>query len=236
MRIDKFLTTTGKATRREAAIAARAGQILVDGEVCRRVDLHIDPEKNVVHFRGEEIAYRRFTYIMLNKPDGYISATTDPRTRTVLDLLPPELKRIRLFPCGRLDKDTVGLLILTNNGQLAHRLLSPRHHVEKEYRFTLASAISEEEAAKIEEGLVLDDGYLTKPSKILLQQDRCSGTITITEGKFHQIKRMFRAVGKKVVFLERICFAGIFLDSALDRGEWRYLTAEEIAHLEAFLR
>ena len=167
MRIDKFLTTTGKATRREAAIAARAGQILVDGEVCRRDDLHIDPEKNVVHFRGEEIAYRRFTYIMLNKPDGYISATTDPRTRTVLDLLPPELKRIRLFPCGRLDKDTVGLLILTNNGQLAHRLLSPRHHVEKEYRFTLA--IGDFRRGCKNRGRAFLDEFLTKPSKIFAQ-------------------------------------------------------------------
>lgn len=235
MRIDKLLSETGLATRREAARAARLGQIVVDGEVCRQPDRHVDPEKNVVCFCGVPVVYRRYTYIMLNKPAGYISATDDPKEKTVLELLPPELKRRGLFPCGRLDKDTVGLLILTNNGKLAHRLLSPRHHVEKDYSFTLASAVDDMAVARLDAGVVLDDGYHTKPAKTALNADRRSGTITITEGKYHQIKRMFEAVGSRVVFLERTRFAGIALDAALARGAWRYLTDAEIARLEAFL-
>lgn len=232
MRIDKFLSQTGTASRKETASAAKAGQILVDGKVCRCADFHIDPEKNTVQFRGAQIIYRKYTYIMLNKPDGYVSATEDTKERTVMELLPPQLQKIGLFPCGRLDKNTLGLLILTNNGQLAHMLLSPRRHVSKTYRFALSTPITAQDVVRLDSGIELEDGYVTKPARTELEADMQSGTITITEGKFHQVKRMFEAVGSKIVYLERTVFASIPLDVSLRRGEWRYLDNGEISVLE----
>jgi len=229
MRIDKFLVSAGAATRSEASKAAKSGAVELNGNVVRDLSLHIDPSSACVKYFGEEIIYREHYYIMLNKPDGYISATDDPRAKTVLELLPEKLKKIGLFPCGRLDIDTLGLLILTDDGPLAHRLLSPRHHAEKTYFFRTARKI--ERTDELEGGVTLDDGYHTLPSKLKITGE-CEGYITLTEGKYHQIKRMFAAVGNHIEYLERVTFGGIELDRSLGRGDWRYLTAEEEAILK----
>ena len=229
MRIDKFLSEMAVCSRSEASKAARSGGITVDGQPVKKADVHIDPERNAVCYFGQPVAYKKFTYIMLNKPDGYISATDDPRERTVLELLDERSRKLGLFPAGRLDKNTLGLLILTNDGELCHRLLSPKNHVEKKYYFETERNITEEDKQKLESGVDLD-GERTKPAKLALSGDR-SGVITITEGKFHQIKRMFEVVCNKVTYLERIEFGGIELDRNLARGEWRELTAEEVETL-----
>ncbi|MBO5212064.1 MAG: rRNA pseudouridine synthase [Clostridia bacterium] len=225
MRIDKLLSEMGKATRKESARLARLGKILVNGAVIKKCDMHIDPEKDTVIFCGERIVYKRFTYIMMNKPEGYVSATEDGREMTVLDLLPEEERRKELFPCGRLDKNTLGLMILTNDGENAHRLLSPKNHVSKTYRFKSKLPISEGEKQRLELGIDIG-GYITKPCKIKLDGE-ASGEITITEGKYHQIKRMLEAVGNKITYLERITFGPLSLDTSLERGEWRYLSENE---------
>ena len=225
MRIDKFLSEMGKATRTESGKLARQGKILVNGIAVKRADTHIDPEKDEVTLCGALVTYKKFTYIMLNKPEGYVSATDDPREKTVLDLVDPEDRRKGLFPCGRLDKNTLGLVILTNDGDSAHRLLSPKHHVSKVYRFEALLPISESDAARLEEGVDIG-GYFTKPCTVRLTGEKC-GEITLTEGKYHQIKRMLEAVGNKITYLERSAFGGIELDPQLKRGEWRYLTEAE---------
>jgi 16S rRNA pseudouridine516 synthase len=173
---------------------------------------------------------------MLNKPDGYVSATEDGREKTVLDLLPEKLQKLSLFPCGRLDKHTLGLMLLTNDGQLAHDLLSPRHHVEKNYRFSVKFPLTDEEVATLEQGTVLEDGYETKPSRIRLDEGRKSGTIMLVEGKYHQIKRMMESVHNQITALERISFGPLTLDPTLSRGEFRYLTETEEAALQALRR
>lgn len=225
MRLDKFLSEAAVCSRSEASKAAKAGKIAVDGVTVKRVDIHIDPEKNSVTFSGEPVFYRKFTYIMLNKPEGYISATDDPREKTVLELLDDRSRKLGLFPAGRLDKNTTGLLILTNDGGLCHRILSPKNHVAKTYFFRSERDITEEDRLRLERGINLD-GELTKPAKVVLSDSR-SGEITITEGKFHQIKRMLEAVCNKITYLERIEFAGIPLDRTLSRGKWRELTKDE---------
>lgn len=232
MRIDKFLTGAGVASRTEASKAAKRGLILVNGAPVKKADVHIDPESDKIIYCGREITYRKWTYVMLNKPEGYVSATEDTRDPTVLELLPEEYQKIGLFPCGRLDKYTLGLMLLTDNGQLAHKLLSPAHHVEKKYYFRCAEPLSEENRLKMEEGVVIDGGYLTKPSEIEMKGE-AEGIITLTEGKYHQIKQMFDAVRNKIIYLERVTFGPLSIyDSGLERGEWRLLTDEEIKKLE----
>ena len=233
MRLDKFLSVTATATRSEAGKAARRGAITVNGVPVRRADVAVDPEKDAVVYCGTPVVYKPYRYVLLNKPDGYVSATEDGRDPTVLELLPPLYTTLGLFPCGRLDKHTLGLMLLTNDGELSHRLLSPRRHVAKRYRFRCKFPLTEEECARFRDGLVLEDGYETKPAEIELDEGGRSGVITLVEGKYHQIKRMLEAVGNRIVFLERIDFAGVVLDRSLERGEWRYLRAEEQAVLEA---
>ena len=182
---------------------------------------------------GRAVEYRKFTYVMLNKPEGYVSATEDSRLPVVTELLTPQLRKIELFPVGRLDRDTVGLMILTNNGQLAHTLLSPKHHVEKCYFFRCAEPLAEGIEEKFKSGVTLADGYECKSAKIKPSADRLSGQITLTEGKYHQIKRMIASTSNRVTYLERISFAGLSLDDSLLRGEWRYLTDAERLMLES---
>ena len=227
MRLDKFLAETGRFSRKEAAAAVKRGLVSVDGAVARRPDDHIDPETQTVACWGEVIPYRKFTYLMLHKPEGVVSASDDPRDLTVISLLPEPLRRIGLFPCGRLDKDTTGLLILTNDGEGAHFVLSPKRHVPKTYYFEVAEPLSRETAKRLESGIVLADGYETKPAKIALSEDGCSGHITLIEGKYHQIKRMMGAAGNRITALKRITFGSIALDETLSPGAWRYLTKEE---------
>ncbi len=233
VRLDKFMVSTGKLSRSEAGRAARSGRITVNGTVEKKADRAIDPEKDHIVLDGEALVYRRYTYILLNKPDGYVSATEDTSDPTVLTLLPDELQRIGLFPCGRLDKHTLGLMLLTNDGALSHRLLSPRHHVTKKYFYTSKFPLTEEEIATLQGGVTLEDGYVTLPAVIEQQIGEAQGYITLTEGKYHQIKRMFEAVHNKIVTLERVTFAHLTLQGLPERGMWRYLTAEEIEHLRA---
>ena len=232
MRIDKLLSELGICTRREAARVAKSGGILVDGVVVKDPSKHIDPERSRLSFLGREVRYQKYTYVMLNKPEGYVSATDDKSLPYVTELLPEELRRRELFPVGRLDRDTVGLMILTNNGVLAHSLLSPRHHVKKEYFFTAAEPLRDGAEQIFREGVTLADGYECKSAELYLSADRREGRIVLTEGKYHQIKRMIASQDNRVTSLERISFGGINLDGSLARGEWRYLTSDEIAILE----
>ena len=169
--------------------------------------------------------------MLLNKPDGYVSATEDGRDPTVLELLDPVYTTLGLFPCGRLDKHTLGLMLLTNNGELSHRLLSPKRHVAKRYAFRCKFPLTPEECARFRDGLVLEDGYETKPAEIELHEDMRSGVITLVEGKYHQIKRMLEALHNQITYLERISFGPLMLPAELARGAWRELSAEEEAAL-----
>lgn len=236
MRIDRFLSDMGIASRRESQTAAKRGLVLVDGAVEKDLSKHIDPEKATVVYMGRQISYSRYTYVMLNKPEGYVSATEDSRLPVVTELLSEELQRMELFPVGRLDRDTVGLMLLTNNGALAHSLLSPRHHVEKEYYFKCKLPLNSDAEERFAGNIVLADGYECKSAKICCDSDRLGGVITLTEGKYHQIKRMIASLDNAVTYLERISFAGIELDSSLARGEWRFLTENERAVLESRMK
>ncbi len=223
----------GLATRSEARSACKAGHLLVNGRAVRDPSMHIDPDSDAVTFRGSSVQYRRYTYIMLNKPEGYVSATEDSHLPVVTELLSDDLRRLELFPVGRLDRDTVGLMILTNNGQLAHRVLSPRHHVAKVYYFTAAEPIRSGVEDEFRDGVTLADGYECKSAVIEPDDDRRGGYITLTEGKYHQIKRMVASTGNRVTSLERVAFAGIALDRSLARGGYRPLTDEERELLES---
>lgn len=231
MRLDKFLSVTGYATRSEAGKAVRSGKVTVNGAVPKKADINIDPQKDTIIFGGEKIEYSEFTYILLNKPEGYVSATDDPKEKTVLELLPERLRRIGLFPCGRLDKNTVGLIILTNNGPLSHKLLSPKKHVEKEYFFKSKFPLSQDDVTALETGVDIG-GYMTAPCKVTLSGEK-EGRIILTEGKYHQIKLMLTAVHNQITHLERIRFHSITLPDNLVRGGWRYLTEEEQRALES---
>ncbi len=230
MRLDKFIVDCGLATRTEIAKAARGGAILVNGVPFRRAGGHIDPNIDKVTYCGREVVYRAVTYVMLNKPEGYVSATDDDKSPTVLSLLPEELQKIGLFPCGRLDKNTVGLMLLTNNGPLAHKLLAPKNHVDKVYYFIADDNVTEDDVKRLEDGVDIG-GYVTAPCKVEMLNSK-EGYITLTEGKYHQIKLMLKAVCNKVIFLERKSFGPVALDEGLERGEWRFLTDREQKALE----
>ena len=232
MRIDKFLSDMGIASRRESAAVAKRGLITIDGVAVRDVSKHIEPEKVTVTYMGRTIAYSKYVYVMLNKPEGYVSATEDTRLPYVTELLSEELQRMELFPVDRLDRDTVGMMILTNNGKLAHSLLTPKRHVTKEYYFRAAEPLCADAEAIFAEGVTLADGYECKSAGLVCDGDRMGGVITLTEGKYHQIKRMVASLSNAVTFLERISFAEIPLDRSLSRGEWRMLTESEISLLE----
>ena len=227
MRLDKFLTSMGIASRTEAAKAARRGEITVNGQPVSKADIKIDPEKDMVTVAGKPIIYRKKIFVMLNKPQGYVSSTDGKDGDTVLSLLPEELQKCGLFPCGRLDKDTLGLMILTNDGATSHFLLSPKRHVSKVYYVKTAKNITESDIKALEEGISLDHGDKAKPAKVEKVAEN-ELYITITEGMYHQIKRMLEAVDNQVTYLERVEFATLPLDTTLKRGEWRYLTEQEI--------
>lgn len=231
MRIDKLISEMGIASRKEASRVARSGGVLLNGKPIKDLSVHINEERDEITYLGRVINYKKFVYIMLNKPEGYVSATDDKNLPYVTELLTDELRRMELFPVGRLDKDTLGLMILTNNGTLAHRLLSPQHHVEKEYYFRAKEPLPMGVEEKFREGITLADGYECKEAKIVLDKDRASGYITLTEGKYHQIKRMLGALDNRIIYLERVRFGNIRLDTTLARGEWRELTADEESSL-----
>lgn len=234
LRLDKFLTDAGVATRTEAARAAREGKISVNNIIIRKSGTHVDPVCDKIIYCGNVVTYREFTYIMLNKPEGYVSSTDDPKSPNVLMLLPERLRRIGLFPCGRLDKNTVGLLLLTNNGPLSHKLLAPKNHVEKKYRFRVSDVLSAEDIDRLESGVDIG-GYVTAPCRLEMTGEN-EGFISITEGKYHQIKLMMSAVGTHITFLERVSFGPIELDNSLERGSWRYLSENEQSLIENAMR
>ncbi len=234
MRIDKLLANMGIGTRKDIKKFAKDGLVQVDGKVVKDSSQHVDPDHQTIEFDGEVIDYREFVYIMLNKPPGVISATEDLVERTVVDLLDARYSPFEVFPVGRLDKDTEGLLILTNDGKMAHELLSPRKHVPKTYYADVEGMVTEEDIVSFKNGVRLDDGYVTLPASLaILHSGEVSQVeITIVEGKFHQVKRMFQAVGKRVKYLKRIKMGGLPLDPSLSLGEYRELTEEELTLLK----
>lgn len=233
MRLDKLLSNTGYGSRKEVRQLLKKGMIRVNGAVMKDPAQHVDPDKDAVSLLGEEVVYKEFIYLMLNKPPGVLSATEDSRDRTVVDLLGAEERHFQPFPVGRLDKDTEGLLLLTNDGQLAHSLLAPKKEVPKTYFAKVSGCVTEEDVNEFSKGVVLDDGYETKPGflNILHSGEISEIELTITEGKFHQVKRMFESVGKKVVYLKRLTMGPLKLDGNLKLGEYRELTDVELQEL-----
>jgi len=228
-RLDKVVAAMGCWSRREVKILVREGRILIDGRPAPAADCKVDPETAVITVDGEDLGWRRHTWLMMNKPAGLLSATRDGRgDGTVLDLLPPELRRRELFPVGRLDKDTVGLLFLTNDGAAAHELLSPKKHVDKTYFVRVDGQVDEADQTAFAEGMVLGDGLHCLPARLIPGEEIDTAFVTLHEGKYHQIKRMFAARGKPVIYLKRISMGGVSLDTDLLEGEYRYLTAEEL--------
>lgn len=236
-RLDKVIASTGKFSRREVKNLVRQGRVLVDGVPARSAEDKVEAENVEITVNGEVLTYRRFTWIMLNKPAGYLSATEDGRGATVLDLLPQELQKQGLFPVGRLDKDTEGLLLLTNEGGLAHDLLSPKRHVDKVYYARVAGHVIEEDCRAFAAGMTLEDGLVCQPAglEILTAGEESEVHVTLREGKFHQVKRMLADRGKPVLYLERVKMGNLPLDPALGRGEYRFLTDAEIENLRKFL-
>lgn len=236
-RLDKILANLGYGTRKELKKIVRNGIVEVNGVVAKDSGMQVDPEKDKIVINGEEIYYRKYIYLMMNKPDGVVSATYDNRDETVIDLLEVEHQVFEPFPVGRLDKDTVGLLLLTNDGELNHRLIAPKWKVDKVYFAKIDKEVTEADVAAFKKGITLDDGYLCKEAKLEIEKVSEEGSevlVTIQEGKFHQVKRMFEAVGKKVVYLKRIEFGTLKLDEDLEEGEYRELTEEEIEILKRF--
>lgn len=233
-RLDKIISATGKKSRREVREMVRQGRVLVDGKPAHAADMKVDPQTAVILLDGEPLGYEKFTYVMLHKPAGVLTATEDRRQETVLDLLPPELRRRALSPVGRLDKDTEGLLLLTNDGQLAHRLLSPKSHVDKVYYARVDGALEPGDIAAFAAGMTLGDGLECLPAGLEILSPT-EALVTLREGKFHQIKRMLAARGKPVLYLKRLSMGRLRLDPALAPGAWRMLTEEERSALNLSL-
>lgn len=229
-RLDKLLAGTGKWSRREVKALVRQGLVRVDGRLAASAEDKLDPAAAIITVAGETISLCRFTYVMLHKPAGVLTATEDRKQPTVLDLLPPELRRIGLAPVGRLDKDTEGLLLLTNDGELAHRLLSPKYHVDKRYLARVDGELSATDAEAFARGMTLGGGLECLPAGLeLLPGHAC--IVTLREGKFHQVKRMLAARGAPVLYLKRLSMGPLVLEDSLAAGAYRLLRAEEISAL-----
>ncbi|NLM74231.1 MAG: rRNA pseudouridine synthase [Clostridiaceae bacterium] len=229
-RLDKFLRDQGIATRSELKEYIRKGLVRVNDDTVKDPGTHIDSDSDKVYVNGELINYKKFVYYMLNKPRGVITATEDNKENTVLDLFPEDIRRRNVFPAGRLDKDTEGLLIITNDGIFAHNLMSPKKHVKKLYEAVLDCFPGDRAIDVFAVGVVLDDGYKSLPAKLefLQKQGKVIARVEIFEGKFHQVKRMFKAVGANVLFLKRLRIGGLWLDEALKPGEYRELSQQEL--------
>ncbi len=234
-RLDKLLAATGRWSRREAKTLIREGRVLVGGRPALLPEGKADPEEEEILVDGTPLNWERYTYLMLNKPAGVVSATDDRRQKTVLDLLPPELQRRGLFPVGRLDRDTEGLLLLTNNGPLAHRLLAPRRHVDKRYYVELDGPVDKDDAAAFAAGMMLG-GESCLPALLEPGEQPGQAFVTLHEGKFHQIKRMFFSRGRTVLYLKRMSMGPLTLDPQLQPGEFRNLFEEERQDLEKIMR
>lgn len=230
IRLDKFISDAVPCTRRDATKYIKSKRVTVDGKVISVPDTKINETSVRVSLDGKEFSYSKFIYIMLNKPAGLISATEDEREKTVMSLLPESYMTKGLFPAGRLDKDTTGLLILTNDGETAHRLLSPKFGKKKIYKVTARETFKEQDIEVLKRGVELSDGK-TKPAGLEITDNPNIAYMTLTEGRFHEVKRICLALGNECTELERIKFAGLELDKSLERGQWRPLTQEEISEL-----
>lgn len=229
MRLDKFLAHANAGSRKEVKLMIRKGFVIVNGEVCKKDDIHIDENNDVILLDDEEILYQKYYYIMLNKPQGCVSATVDAHQPTVMDLLDIALPK-DMFPVGRLDIDTEGLLLLTNDGALSHALLSPKKHVEKEYEVLLDAPLSQADIDQLEHGSIVLDDEVLQPAKVkVIEPEKIH--LIISQGKFHQVKRMMHAVHHEVLFLKRVRMGTLCLDESLNPGEWRFLNEEELAGL-----
>ncbi len=231
-RLDKWIASQGTGSRSEAARLIRSGQVAVEGTICRDPACKIE-ESCAVTVAGKPLVYRRFVYLMLNKPAGILCVSRDPRVQTVLDLLPPELRRKGLFPAGRLDKDTVGLVLLTDNGEFAHRLLAPKKEIVKRYLARLDGPLTPEHCRAFAQGVVLADGTPCRPARLSVREEgeQPLVEIAITEGRYHQIKRMFGTVDRGVMWLKRLSMGPLELDAELPEGQARPLTAREYQEL-----
>lgn len=230
MRIDKLLGNLGFGSRKEVKLLIRKGHVIVNEQKIRNSSTIINPNSDIIMVKNKRVFYQEHIYLMLNKPPSVISATEDKHDKTVIDLLPNDIQHFKPFPVGRLDKDTEGLLLLTNDGVLAHQLTSPKKDIPKTYYAKISGIVTNEDVEKVLHGITLADGHFTKPAKLkILHSDHQSEVeITITEGKYHQVKRMFGALGKKVVYLKRIRMGNLVLDEKLLLGSFRELTSDEL--------
>ena len=234
MRIDKFLCDMGQGSRKDVKQLLKEGKVSVNGETVKKADMHINENADKIFCAGKEIFYKKYIYLMLNKPEGYISANEDKKYRVVTELVEEKYKMYDVFCVGRLDIDTTGLLILTNDGEFSHHLTSPRHHIPKKYYAKIQGEVNKFDVQKMKEGIEIDDGYNCLPAEleiISVNDGESFIYLTICEGKFHQVKRMFEAVGKKVLTLERISMGNLKLDNSLERGKMRALTQKEVEEL-----
>jgi len=234
IRLDKFISNSSKYSRNETKKIIKSGRVTVDGIKVKNIDAKIEIDKNVIKIDNKQIIYRKYTYIMINKPKDIICATIDNNEKTIIDLLEDDYRNMNLFPVGRLDKDTVGLVIITNDGEFAHNSLSPKKHITKTYYAKIKGIVTGEDIIKFKDGIIIDGGYKCKSSnieiiKIEKENNISNINIEIREGKFHQIKRMFEAVNKKVLYLKRIKFYDIILDKNLNEGEYRELNEKEMS-------
>lgn len=234
-RLDKVLSNFGFGSRTEIKSAVKNGLVKVDGSIVKDSGIHVDPNESIIEMNGIKLEYRKYIYLMMNKPKGVISATTDTKQKTVFDIMPEEYKCFDLFPAGRLDIDTEGLVLMTNDGQLAHEILSPKKHVTKQYCAHILGRVDQSDIAAFEEGVVLEDGYKTLPAhlEILKSDEESEIKLSIVEGKFHQVKRMFEAVDKKVIYLKRLSMGMLKLDETLALGECKELKKEDVELLTA---
>ena len=233
MRLDKLLSNMGYGSRKEVKVLLKQQVVTVDGVAVKDAAMHVDPVQQNVSVFGDRVEYVEFIYLMMNKPPGVISATEDKHDQTVIDLLDPLAQHFEPFPVGRLDKDTEGLLLLTNDGTLTHNLLSPKKHVPKWYYAKIDGVVTEADIEAFAQGVELEDGYKTKPGELVILKsgEQSEIELMIQEGKFHQVKRMFESVGKKVTYLKRLSMGPLKLDEELELGEYRELTKEELAAL-----
>lgn len=228
-RLDKIIASQGQYSRSEVKKLVKGGRVTIDGSVVKNSDIKADPNKNIIAVDGKVLRYKKHMYIMLNKPQGVVSATDDRDHKTVIDLVPKELMRDGLFPAGRLDGDTVGFVLITDDGDFAHEILSPKNHIMKTYHATLERPVTKEDIRAFRDGIELKDGTLCLEAEVRsLDSDTPMAEIKICEGKYHQVKRMFAALGNRVVFLKRVKMGELSLDESLEEGQCREITPDEL--------